>query len=326
MNPSATATDDHISEVVIHALAHELECEAIVTQHAGHARELAARARQDRLDAVVTLGGDGTINEVVNGLLEAGPGPDVPVLATVPGGSANVLPRALGIPTDQVSATASIISGLEEGRTTTIGLGRAWLGDQWRYFVINLGMGLDAEIIVAMDEKRAAGKAATPIRYFATTLGQYFIGTDRRNPAITISLSPEVLDRADESSSTHVEVDADGYGFVDHVFLAIIQNAAPWTYLGPRAVNPVPSTTFDTGLGVFAIRKLSIPRSLRWARRMVAGSPAGSTNGLYVGNDLASFSIIADPPQQLQMDGEGLGRFTRLQVESVPRVLRVVTG
>lgn len=310
----------------MHALGHELGCDAVTTRHPGHAGELAAQARRERLDAVVTLGGDGTINEVVNGLLAAGPGTDIPVLATVPGGSANVLPRALRIPTDQVQATATIIKGLEQDRTLTIGLGRAHFGSQSRYFLMNLGMGLDAEIIVAMDAQRDAGHAATPIRYFATTLRQYFAGTDRKHPAITVGLPAEVLARADESSATHVEVDATGAGEVDHVFLAIVQNGAPWTFLGPKAVNPVPTTTFDNGLGLFALRSINIPRSLRWARRMVMGSRAGSTKGLYVGNDLSSFTLRADPPQELQMDGEGLGRFDEVLVESVPRSLRVITG
>ena len=64
----------------------------------------------------IVLGGDGTINEVVNGLRAFGPGPEVPALATVPGGSANVLVRAVGLPRDPVEATGVLLAGLHDSR------------------------------------------------------------------------------------------------------------------------------------------------------------------------------------------------------------------
>jgi YegS/Rv2252/BmrU family lipid kinase len=81
-----------------------------LTQHPGHATELAERARRDGRELVVAAGGDGTVHEVVNGLLAHGPGPDVPSLGLVPFGSGCDYVKTFGIPTDLEGAVARIAS------------------------------------------------------------------------------------------------------------------------------------------------------------------------------------------------------------------------
>ena len=77
VNPAATTTSARTRDVLIHALASEMKLEAVTTEYRGHARDLARRAAEsDDIDLVVALGGDGTVNEVVNGLLHHGPDPD----------------------------------------------------------------------------------------------------------------------------------------------------------------------------------------------------------------------------------------------------------
>ena len=73
----------------------------------------------------MAVGGDGTVNEVVNGLLEKGPAPHLPMLAVVPGGSTNVFSRALGRSRDPVEATAEILASVRAGRTRLVSLGTA---------------------------------------------------------------------------------------------------------------------------------------------------------------------------------------------------------
>ena len=102
VNPKATATTARARDVLAHALASETKLDVVHTKARGHARELARQAAVDGLDLVVALGGDGTVNEVVNGLLTDGPGPGVPALAVVPGGSTNVFAGALGLPESPV--------------------------------------------------------------------------------------------------------------------------------------------------------------------------------------------------------------------------------
>src|SRR5688572_20133838 len=100
VNPAATTTSARTRDVISHALASDLKLEVAATEHRGHARALARRAvEQGSAQLVIALGGDGTVNEVINGLLEHGPDPDrLPRLAVVPGGSTNVFARALGLP------------------------------------------------------------------------------------------------------------------------------------------------------------------------------------------------------------------------------------
>lgn len=104
-----------------------MKLESITTEYRGHARDLGRQAAEsDDIDLVVALGGDGTVNEVVNGLLHNGPDPDsLPRLAVVPGGSTNVFARALGLPNDAVEATGALLDALRERRERTVGLGLA---------------------------------------------------------------------------------------------------------------------------------------------------------------------------------------------------------
>ncbi len=298
-NPNATTTSPRIRDVLVQALAHAVDLEVVTTTHAGHAGELGERARREGMEIVVTLGGDGTIHEVVNGMLAEGPGPDVPALATVPGGSANVFARACGLGNDPVEATGRLLEVIKARQTHAIGLGRA----NGLWFTCNAGLGLDAEIIADMEAQRAKGKKAGPTRYLMTTLRHYFMHTDRKAPALTLHLPDE-----DE---------------VPGVFLTIVQNTRPWTYMGGLAVNACPQASFDSGLDLWAIRTLRVLPSLRWTRRLLMSSKAGSAGeGLLSLHDLDDFTVTSERPVALQVDGEGLGDVDRVRFEAVPDALR----
>ena len=127
VNPQATATTPGGRDVLAHALASDVKLEVLETSHRGHAAEAAAQAARDGFDLVVAHGGDGTVNEVVNGLLSATDA-QTPMLGVVPGGSANVFAGALGLPRDPVEATHVLLRAIETGHSRTVGLGRVELG------------------------------------------------------------------------------------------------------------------------------------------------------------------------------------------------------
>lgn len=108
------------------------------TQRAGDAARLAAEGAAAGHDVIVAAGGDGTINETVNGLA----GTNV-TLGLLPLGTANVFARELRIPTDFTKAWAF----LERGETRTVDLACAEMSGQWRFFVQLAGIGLDARAV-----------------------------------------------------------------------------------------------------------------------------------------------------------------------------------
>jgi diacylglycerol kinase (ATP) len=103
----------------------------------GHAGELAATAAADHADTVVVVGGDGTINEVVNGLLASGCNP-MPRIGIIPLGSSNDLSKSLGIPQDLSEACRTVTSGTVQG----VDVGRAGS----HYFCCASCLGYFAEI------------------------------------------------------------------------------------------------------------------------------------------------------------------------------------
>ena len=305
VNPRATTTSPRARDVIARALSVAVDLEVVDTTHRTHATDLARQARADGLDVVLTLGGDGTVNEVVNGLLADGVGHDVPLLGTVPGGSANVFARSIGMPEDPVEATGALIEALEHKQVRQVGLGLAEFDGRARWFACNAGLGLDAEIIEEMERQRAAGAVATPARYFSTSVSQILLRTDRRVPALTVS-RPGIAD-------------------VEGVFLAIVQNSSPWTFLGPLPVDPCPRASFDTGLDLFAPRSLAVFHALGHVRRMfMRRRTTYSFGGLLALHDQSELRITALRPTPLQLDGDAQGPVSSVTLSSVPRALGVL--
>jgi diacylglycerol kinase family enzyme len=300
VNPAATTTTEKGRDVLVRALASELKLEVEETSHRGHAAALACRAAREGLDLVVALGGDGTVNEVVNGLLTDGAHPELPLLAVVPGGSANVFARILGVPEDPVEATGEILDGLRARRVRPIGLGRA--GDRW--FTFSAGFGLDAEVVRRIERRRPAGDEPSPSRYVRRALAQFFLHYDRRHPAIT-------LERPGEEPETGL-------------FYVIVANAAPWTYLGRRPVNLAPEASFETGLDVLAPRTMRTLSTLRLLVQILRPGAGARGRRLLRLHDVGEFTLRADRPMALQTDGDYLGEHEQVRVVAVPAALRVV--
>ena len=308
-NPAATTTNRRVRDVLVRALSSELELEVAETAHRGHACELAARAAEDGVDVVVTLGGDGTVNEAANGLLAHGPGPGVPTLAVVPGGSTNVFSRALGHSRDPEEAAGQILDSLRAGRTRRVSLGcvSAGSGGTWadpRWFAFSAGFGFDADVISRVETQRARGRRSTGRLYVRAGVDAFVLGRDRRRPPMTLTVPSKPP--------------------VDGLFLVLVSNVSPWSYLGARAIDPNPDASFDTGLDVFAMGRLGVMRMLHHVRQTMAARPDARGRGVHRWHDLSELELAASRPQGWQLDGEHLGTASGLRVQSVPDALRVV--
>jgi diacylglycerol kinase family enzyme len=299
VNPKATTATPRGRDVLARALASDLKLDVVETQRRNHAIELGARAVDEAYDLVVVLGGDGTVNEVVNGILRDGPRTDQPALAVVPGGSTNVFHRALDIPRDPMEATGSLLDAIREGRSRWLGLGKA--DDRW--FTFTAGLGLDADAVRAVERARAKGKASTPSRYAVAALRRFLTGTDRRHPALT--------------------VEQPGAEPMTGLFLVIVGNAAPWTYFGTRPIVLTPTASFDNGLDLVALRRMRTVGTL-WAASGMLGPKGIRGRATIVLEDLRSFRVVADRPTHLQVDGDYLGERESVRFESVPAAIRVI--
>jgi diacylglycerol kinase family enzyme len=300
VNPAATTTSERGRDVLVRALRSEVELTVEYTRRRGHAAELARRAAAAHYEVLVTLGGDGTVNEVVNGLLAAGPGPQVPALAVVPGGSTNVFARSLGLPKEWTEGTAVILEALHAGRTRTISLGRA----AGRYFTFCAGFGLDAQVVRKVERARLRGQVASPSLYVRSTVAQFVLETDRRRPLITLEIAGGVT--------------------VPDLATVIVQNTAPWTYLGDRPVNPCPDASFDSGLDLLALRRLSVPATVRAVAQIMSTRPNPRGRQVVTMHDLRDFTLTSIKPLALQLDGDYLGERLQVSFTAVKDALRVI--
>jgi diacylglycerol kinase family enzyme len=376
VNPHATSTTRLRRDVIVHALASAVNLEVVETRYRGDATAHAAAARQAGFGLVLTLGGDGTVNEALNGLLggpagipapapgnapatgsapAAGnigagsgpaaapllspgagpgaasllspgagpapasalagedcgrgdgwerPGPDqLPMLAPLPGGSANVFTRALGLPADPIDAAGRILQALADSQHRDIGVGLAGR----RYFAFNAGLGLDAEVVRAVEGQRAQARPVTPALYARMAIRQFYRLTDRSRAALTL--------------------ERDGHPADGPFFLGIVSNTAPWTYLGRRPVNANPQADFDCALDVLALRNLHTAATLRVVRQILfAAGPPQQSRSLVRLHDEPALDFTATRPVAFQVDGEYMGEYEHVRFVAVPKALRVIAG
>ncbi|MFF5445077.1 diacylglycerol/lipid kinase family protein [Streptomyces sp. NPDC012888] len=314
-NPAATTTSARTRDVLTHALASEMKLEAVTTEYRGHARDLGRKAAESRdVELVVALGGDGTVNEVVNGLLHAGPDPDrLPGLAVVPGGSTNVFARALGLPNDAVEATGALLDALRERRERTVGLGLAagapGTEDEAvpsRWFTFCAGLGFDAGVVGRVEQQRERGKRSTHGLYVRQMLRQFMEDPHRRHGTVTL--------------------ERPGAEPVTDLVMSIVCNTSPWTYLGNRPLYASPAASFDTALDVLALSRLSTSAVARYATQLLTSTPERGPQGKHAVSlhDLTDFTLHSKVPLPFQMDGDHLGLRTSVRFTGVRRALRVI--
>jgi diacylglycerol kinase family enzyme len=259
--------------------------ETVLTRARGEATELAAEW-SPRAEALYVFSGDGTYNEVINGLTA-----NVPV-GFVPGGGTSVLPRALGLPRDPSRAAARIANGVPR----RISLGRL----NGRLFAFNAGVGFDAELVRRVDAmgRRADGKRPGDVAFSWTVVRALLDHRFRYEQALEV----------------------DGLG---RAAFALIANCSPYTYAGSLGLRFVPGASFEGGLDIVApveVRPRAVPRLAVQAFR---GRP-GEADVLR-GHDLDRILIRCDLPMPVQVDGEDIGDVEEAEIVAVRDALTVLT-
>lgn len=302
VNPKATTSSGWSRDVVVRALAAELELEIHETRARGHAIELAFAAANKNLDVVFTLGGDGTINEAINGIKESSI--SQPLLGTIPGGLANVFPRALGLAPDPMLAAGELLDALLQNKTRVIPLGR--FNDRW--FGFNAGIGLDAGVVQAVEAARKRGSKASPALYLLEGIKHYLASREGERAHLSIAaISRDGVESA-----------------LSEVHMLIVQNTSPWSFAGPVALDFAERADFDRGLEAVALMNLSPGALAAFLAESSFGIPAERRNFSQLISDSARLDVTSDWPMPAQVDGDSLGLIRNARIELVPAALRVL--
>lgn len=300
-NPNSTSNTDRRMPGIVRALrsVEGIRLTSAFTAYPGHAAEIVSGKTVRDYDVIICLGGDGTINEIVNGLMSsspfsAPPADELPTIATIPTGSANVLSGALGIPRDPVDA-AWHIAGLLRSRTrSTISVGHA----AGRCFVVNAGIGIDAEVIATMEQLRKNGTRAKAVRYL---------------PAI-FSAWKELRTNPPQITAT-----VDGKEFGRDLAMAVVSNSNPWTFLGDLPIVTNPTVSLRKGLGFYGFTSLEGLTGLVAAANL-AGFFTRLRSPFHVEarerriDNAHNIQLTSASPLRLQLDGEYIDQRSHLTI------------
>ena len=304
VNPFATSTSGELREEIVEMLDEKLSLTVKVTTRASDATKFASTAQSEGFELVISLGGDGTLNEIANGVLQDPGHKSNPIIAAIPGGNANVFVRNIGWPKSPLAACAQILDSVEQNKVKTIGVGRATTASLSRYFLFNCGIGLDAAVLARMQNWRASGRRATDVAYTGLALHELLVRTNRKEPQIEVrDFNGTPLGKA---------------------HLALIINLAPWTYLGELALPLTPEATLDTALDVFAAKELTLSGISRLIRRAIRTETENHDVSFITMSNQESASFVSTEQMWVQVDGEVLERSQHLDVEYLPGALRIL--
>lgn len=291
VNPFATTASGWSRELIVRSVQSTYPTEVHVTTERNHATKIARDAREKGSKFLIILGGDGTVNEAINGLLdERVQEYEQPLLAAIPGGLANVFTRSLGYSADAISATGEILESLEQMKAKTISLGT--FNDRW--FAFNAGIGLDAGILSAMEALRKEGHKASPGGYLITGLKHYFDDTLQYPPEITL--------QNDRGETIH------------DAAMVIIQNVAPWSYVGPVSLDFATKASFEHGLDVVALTELTPASIAAYLAEAAARIPTERRSRLSWLHDCNEVLITTTKPFPAHVDGDSIGDVTHARV------------
>jgi diacylglycerol kinase family enzyme len=298
VNPYATTVSDRLRHLVVYALQGRYEVTAIDTEARGHATQLCREAAREGYDVVVAFGGDGTVNEVARGLA----GSDTP-LTCLPGGSANVFCKQLGIPGEIVDATEHLLGMADDWRPRKVDVGT--VND--RLFVFSAGLGLDADVVRRVDARPRLKARYGPWWFtyaaFTTFMARYFV----RPPRLELRAGAERVKGV----------------------TALVQNGHPFTYFKDRPIEIAEGAELDDGTLSAAVLERASPldmptvvwRVFSRRARVVRHRRVTGLQGL-VSLEVRS---LDDRPLPLQVDGDHVDDVHEARFAVERRFLTVVS-
>ena len=267
----------------------EAKAELLLTSGPGHAVQLARRASESGANRIVACGGDGTIHEVINGIMSSGSRSTLGILA---GGTCNDLAYALGLPGDPTEAIPRIL----ELNVRSIDLGRVDLDENnCKYFATIATLGFDSEVSEFVDAGRCPSFLRASAAYLYAAVMSLFT---YRFPRVTLH--------------------GDFGAFSGPLLLAAIGNTDRY---GAR-IRITPAALPDDGqFDVCIVRQVSKLEVLRVLPRTFSGNHV--THPAVRIEQTSQLRIDTERPLWIWADGERLAQ-TPMTVEIVPGALQVL--
>ncbi len=298
VNPFASSVDQRLRRLVVAALAGRFDVEAVDTDAPGHATGLAGAAARGGADVVVTLGGDGTVNEAANGLVGTG----VP-LFPLPGGSQNVYAKLLGIPADLIDACEHLLRLADHWQPRQVDAGRV----NGRIFTFSAGVGLDADVVARVDANPTRKARWRELAYVqaavAVFLRRYLVHPPR------------------------LVLEAPGNAPIEGV-TALVQNAPRYTFAGKRPIEICRGEQLDSGTIAAAVMRRTGPLDLPtmgarlWFERLdVSGHRHAE---VLSGLDGLTVRRVDGAPVVVQVDGDALPPAPVAEFDVLPGALTVL--
>ena len=304
VNPYATTVSDRLRNLVVYALQGRFEVETVATEAQNHATQIGREAKDGGYDVVVAFGGDGTLNEVANGLA----GTELPV-AILPGGSTNVVCRTLGIPNDVVDATEHLLSLLDDWKPRKIDLGNV----DGRRFVFACGAGLDATVVRRVDENPKLKARVGPYYYSWAGISGFY--------------------RKYLRGAVRMRVESDAGEPIEGI-TAIAQNSDPLTYFANKPVRVAEGIEIDDGTLSMAVLKRATQRDMPGliSRLLSDKKSAAAHRQIAHFDDVHEATVTsvskdkegALRPFPLQVDGDYIGDRTHVSLAVEPGALTIV--
>jgi diacylglycerol kinase family enzyme len=331
VNPYATTVSDGLRHLVVHALQGRYEVDAVDTEARGHATTLCREAAHEGYDVVVAFGGDGTVNEAANGLI----GSPTP-LTCLPGGSANVFGKMLGIPGELVDATEHLLAMADDWQPRKVDIGMV----NGRCFTFASGLGLDASVVERVDSNPHLKARYGPYYFTWAAVSTFIRRYLLHPPRLAVRVVSEPLAEQPSGRGAAGGSSADGGGRrwrrargktedgLLHGVTAVVQNGSPFTYFQNRPIEIAEDATLDSGTlsgcVLHRARPIDMPfiawrafsKRARLARHRQI-TPVPSITGLIVAS-------TDGKPLPLQVDGDYLGEVDEARYSIVPRALSVV--
>lgn len=265
------------------------------TTRRNHATRLAEDAARRGVDGVVVLGGDGTVNEVANGIV----GTDC-ALIPLPGGSTNVFCRTMGLPDDPQQAVALALASIDRQLIQRVGVGSA----NGRYFLFHTGVGFDAAVVEQVERQGDLKRYLNHPLFVWAAVKTWLRHYDRSRPAFSVEFAD---------------------GTVEDGYFTICLNTDPYTYLGNRPLHIAPDATLDRALAAVTLTSLRSDHLVRLVYDALR-PPAGLTTNKWVDyrTDVVTAVLRSRRPVPVQVDGDFIGTTDEVRFAYHPDAMLLV--